>query len=48
MSILRIICSFIKAFFRHRLELAAENIALRQQPAILQRTAIRYSRALGP
>ena len=41
MPILRMIWSFIAAFFRDKLELAAENLALRQQLAILQRTAKR-------
>ncbi len=36
MPVLRVICSFIAAFFRDRLDLAAENIALRQQLAVLQ------------
>ena len=41
MPILRMIRSFVVAFFRDRVELATENLALRQQLAILQRTARR-------
>ena len=41
MSILRMSCSLIVAVFRNGLELAAENLALRQQLAVLQRTASR-------
>ncbi len=46
MPILRMICSFIAAFLRDRLDLAAENIALRQQLAFFQRTAIPCPRML--
>jgi hypothetical protein len=41
MPVLRMICSFIVAFFRDRLDLAAENIVLRQQLAVLPRSARR-------
>jgi len=39
MPILRMISSFIVAFFREGLDLVAENIALRQQLAGLKRSA---------
>ena len=41
MPILRMLCLFIAAFLRGRLDLAAENIALRQQLAVLHRSARR-------
>ena len=41
MSIPRMLFRFLFALFQSRLELAAENLALRQQLAILQRTARR-------
>ncbi len=42
MPILRTICSFIAAFFRDKLDLAAENIALHHQVGGLHH---RYTRA---
>ncbi len=41
MPLFQIVFTFLLAFFRDRLDLAAENIALRQQLGILQRTAKR-------
>ena len=41
MPMFRMICSFVVALFRNRLDLATENLALRQQLAILQRSARR-------
>jgi len=41
MPVVRITCSFVAAFFRGRLDLAVENIALRQQLAVLKRSARR-------
>ncbi len=41
MPVIRMTCSFIVAFFRDRLDLAVENIALRQQLAVLKRSARR-------
>ena len=41
MPILRTVCSLIVAFFRDRLDLAVENIALGQQLAVLKRGARR-------
>lgn len=39
MSLFPALLSFLRALFTPRLELAAENLALRQQLAILNRTA---------
>ena len=41
MGVLRVILAFVKAFFVSRAALAAENIALRQQLLVLQRSAKR-------
>ena len=41
MSVFNMTFVFLRAFFRERLELAAENLALRQQLAVQQRSAKR-------
>ena len=41
MSLFKIICLFLRAMLSNRAHLAAENLALRQQLAILQRFAKR-------
>ena len=41
MGILRLIVAFVRAFFVSRAALAAENIALRHQLAVLQRAVQR-------
>jgi hypothetical protein len=41
MNFLRLIMAFVRAFFVSRASLAAENIALRHQLAVLQRSVKR-------
>ena len=41
MGVLRVILTFVKAFFVSRVALAAENIALRHQLTVLQRSVKR-------
>jgi len=41
MGILRMVVSFLKTFFASRVALAAENVLLRQQLIVLQRSAPR-------
>ena len=41
MTVFNMAFVFLRAFFRERLELAAENLALRQQLAVQQRSAKR-------
>jgi hypothetical protein len=49
MGILRTILTFLRAFFTSRAALAAENLLLRQQLIVVQRSVPRYpSRILGP